>query len=63
MTLLPISQYRQPFLIADTNTADTEKCADISDTDTGVGPSLMVMHMPLKEIKKFWDNSMFYFYN
>ncbi len=30
-----------PFFIVDTDTADTEKCADISDTDTGIGPSLV----------------------
>ncbi len=36
-----VSVYRQHILIADTDTADTEKCADISDTDTGIGPSLV----------------------
>ena len=33
---------RQHVLIADTDTADNEKCADISDTDTGIGPSLSI---------------------
>ncbi len=42
LTSLPISKYRHigNIFFADTDTADTEKCADISDTDTGIGPSL-----------------------
>ena len=35
-------EYLQLFLIADTDAADTEKCADISDIDTSIGPSLAV---------------------
>ena len=36
----PSRQYQQLFLLADTDTDDTETSADIFDTDTGIGPSL-----------------------
>ncbi len=38
-----LTVFEQHFLIADTDTADTEKCADIADTDTGIGPSLEII--------------------